>query len=289
MAGDPASPNPPEIPPGKSGGKLPNDLRLRVISSMVIVPTVAFAVFMGGVLFHIAILIVAGLMAIEWGTIIGRADRVGAARFLVLAAVMPSLAISFFVGPVEGIALALCLGILVGVVAWRAQVTEPFWCLVASLGTTIPAIAVVWLRDYPADGLALVVWCVATVSITDISAYASGRAIGGPKLWPAVSPGKTWAGALGGAASSVVVALVTVQLVEGARLEVLIPAGIVISVVGQLGDLAESSLKRHFKIKDSGALIPGHGGILDRVDAQIVAIPVLALAVAVSGASIMGW
>lgn len=256
---------------------------------MVIVPAVGLVVFMGGLLFHISIAIVAVLMAIEWGTIIGRADRIGAARFLVLAAVVPSLAISFFVGPVEGIGLALCLGVLVGVVAWRAQVTEPFWCLVASLCTTIPAIAVVWLRDYQTGGLALVVWCVATVSITDISAYVTGRAIGGPKLWPAVSPGKTWAGALGGAASSIAVALVTVQLVDGARLEVLIPAGIAISAVGQLGDLAESAVKRHFKIKDSGVLIPGHGGILDRVDAQIVAIPALALAVAISGASIMGW
>jgi phosphatidate cytidylyltransferase len=289
MTGDPASPKPPEVPSEKGGSKPPNDLRLRVISSMVIVPTVALAVFMGGILFHIAVLIVAVLMAIEWGTIIGRADRIGAARFLVLTAVVPSLAISFFVGPLEGIALAVCLGILVGVVAWRAQVTEPFWCLVASLCTTIPAIAVVWLRDYPEGGLAMVLWCVVTVSITDISAYVTGRAIGGPKLWPAVSPGKTWSGALGGAASSVVVALVTVQLVEGARLEVLIPAGIGISVVGQLGDLAESAFKRHFKIKDSGHLIPGHGGILDRVDAQIVAIPILALAVAISGASIVGW
>ena len=111
----------------------------------------------------------------------------------------------------------------------------------------------------------LIVW------VTDIGGYFAGRGIGGPKLWPRVSPKKTWAGAVGGLVFSLVVAAAFALLGFGKMLPLLL-FGAVLSVVSQLGDLFESAVKRRFGVKDSSHLIPGHGGFLDRLDGFVAAI-----------------
>ncbi len=119
---------------------------------------------------------------------------------------------------------------------------------------------------------ALFVICV--VAATDIGAYVSGRLIGGPRLWPAVSPKKTWAGTLGGMASGIVVSVAFIEHVQVPGTMVSAFAlGMALSVVSQLGDLFESWLKRRAGVKDSGRLLPGHGGLLDRVDGLLFAAP----------------
>jgi phosphatidate cytidylyltransferase len=151
-------------------------------------------------------------------------------------------------------------------------------------------VALVWLRG-DVGGARLILWLMATVWATDIGAFFAGRLIGGPKLAPRISPKKTWAGLIGAMASAGLVGIVADFSVPGAPgAAVLAAAGAVMAVVAQAGDLGESWVKRHFGAKDSSALIPGHGGLLDRVDGLLAA----ALALAAwqwfsSGGGVLSW
>jgi len=116
-----------------------------------------------------------------------------------------------------------------------------------------------------------------------------GRTVGGPKLWPRVSPKKTWSGLIGGVAAAGIVGLVTSWLLANEHAVALIVSGFVVAVVSQAGDLAESSVKRRFGVKDAGTLIPGHGGVLDRVDGLITAAPAVAIAVWLIGGEVFPW
>ena len=131
-----------------------------------------------------------------------------------------------------------------------------------------------WLRSDGTVGLMDVLFLLAVVWSSDIGAYIAGRVLGGPKLAPRISPGKTWSGALGGLAAAMLVGLlVSRQFAPGPVAHALLVAG-VLSVASQLGDLLESACKRHFGVKDSSRLIPGHGGVFDRLDGVLGAAPV---------------
>src|SRR3546814_641959 len=150
------------------------------------------------------------------------------------------------------------------------------------------AVALLWLRQQPVFGLELVLWLSISVWATDIGGYVAGRTIGGAKLAPRISPNKTWAGFFGAVVGAGVFGGL-VALVFRAEMPLLaaVLAGI-LAVVAQLGDLFESAIKRKFGAKDSGRLIPGHGGMLDRIDGLIAAAPVLALFHSTLG-GMVGW
>jgi len=262
---------------------------MRVVSSMVMVPAAAGAVFLGGASFVIVVLILAGLMAWEWGTLVARPARAVGARLIIavlgivavlLVALRPELPQpAILVGAVV-LAVSLAVGL---------RLAPAVWTGFAVLAIAGPAMALIWLRGLPELGAATVLWVLATVVLTDTGGYVVGRAVGGPKLWQAVSPRKTWSGAVGGVVFAVFVALIATGLVGGARLSAVLPVAVAISVVAQIGDLAESAVKRHFKVKDSSGLIPGHGGVLDRFDGHLAAIPTLALMVWLHGDSVLAW
>jgi phosphatidate cytidylyltransferase len=130
------------------------------------------------------------------------------------------------------------------------------------------------LRRDPAFGLTAILFLFAIVWATDIVAYFAGRAIGGRKLWPAVSPKKTWAGALGGTLGGIAAGLLTVKLMGLSVTPMLILMACVLSMVAQGGDLIESAIKRYFGAKDASQLIPGHGGLMDRLDGFLTAVAV---------------
>jgi phosphatidate cytidylyltransferase len=132
--------------------------------------------------------------------------------------------------------------------------------------------------------LVLIIWA------SDIGAYVAGRLIGGPKLAPAISPGKTWSGAAGGVLAAALVGLGIAALV-GVRLPILhcVLISIIIGIASQLGDLLESGFKRHFGVKDSGRSIPGHGGLLDRLDGMLTAAPIAVLIALVIGEGVWLW
>ena len=129
--------------------------------------------------------------------------------------------------------------------------------------------ALVWLRADPDLGLVAAIWLLATVWAIDICAYFAGRFFGGPKLAPRISPKKTWAGLIGGMAGAVAVAVVTSIWIGSGSAAILAVIAVALTVLEQAGDFAESALKRRAGVKDSGTLIPGHGGILDRVDGLV--------------------
>jgi len=133
------------------------------------------------------------------------------------------------------------------------------------------------LRRDPALGFAAIAFLFAVVWVTDIAAYFAGRALGGPKLWPAVSPKKTWSGAIGGTLAGIVAAILTVKLLGVSVSPMLVLVAGLLSVVAQAGDLLESAVKRHFGAKDAGSIIPGHGGVMDRLDGFLTAAAAAAM------------
>jgi len=157
------------------------------------------------------------------------------------------------------------------------------WLAGGVLYLGLPGLAFTWLRHRPDDGLEVVVWLLLVVWAVDIFAYLVGSRVGGPKLWPAVSPKKTWSGLLGGVAAAALVALGGRLLATGWPLGLLALSGASLAVVAQLGDLFESAVKRRFGVKDASSIIPGHGGLLDRVDGLLAASLALAAALWLTG------
>ena len=133
------------------------------------------------------------------------------------------------------------------------------------------------LRRDPSLGFVAILFLFAVVWVTDIAAYFAGRAFGGPKLWPAVSPKKTWSGAAGGTLGGIAAGVLTVKLMGVSVGPMLILVAGLLSAVAQAGDLLESAIKRHFGAKDAGQLIPGHGGVMDRLDGFLTAAAAAAM------------
>lgn len=251
--------------PGASRGGS-DELRLRVVSALVMAAAILAATLWGGWPFRLVWIAVAGLAAYEWVSMVGREHAI-AGGFAVAAA---GLAVGL--SPLSDPALAggSAAAALAGAVA------TPF--LRGRLGLELCGVAyalafalvVPALRAQPELGLSIVLWSFAVVWFTDIAAYFTGRRFGGPKLLPAVSPKKTWSGAIGGMlAGSIGGYAVWALSPEASRAfgpGLAIAGSAAASVASQAGDLFESALKRRFGAKDSGSLIPGHGGFLDRLD-----------------------
>ncbi|MGQ3281898.1 phosphatidate cytidylyltransferase [Bosea sp. (in: a-proteobacteria)] len=243
------------------------ELRLRIISALVLAAVVLLATAWGGWPFRIIWTLVAGLVAYEWLSIAATRDHAVAAA---IGVVLTGLLLGF--APVSQPALAgvAALAALVGAVLtprMRGRLPLELCGIAYALAFALVAPA---LRSQPEIGLSLVIWSFAVVWFTDIAAYFTGRRLGGPKLMPSVSPGKTWSGAIGGALVGTLCGYAVWAFTPAAQQ--IVGAGLVIagslagSIFSQMGDLFESALKRRFGAKDSSRLIPGHGGFLDRLD-----------------------
>ena len=174
-------------------------------------------------------------------------------------------------------------------VALLAPSERRFWVGAGVLYAAVIAVVPTDLRGHVAHGLVAILWLFAVVWLSDIVAYFTGRSFGGPKLWPAVSPKKTWSGAIGGFIGGVGGALLVVYGMaeffglgwyRGVPLIILT---MLAAIVSQAGDLSESAMKRHFGVKDSGHIIPGHGGVMDRLDSFWAVCLFVYLAVIVMG------
>ena len=242
----------------------PSDLRLRVLSALVLIPLALLFTWLGGFPFRVFVAVVAVAMIYEWLTITaGRAwGRMHWLTAGLLAAVMLLLAAGLILTVVATV-VALAAGRFSGHDHW-----PPSGILYAGLS----GISLAMLRDVDSAGLWAILFLFAVVWMTDIAAYFVGRTIGGVKLAPRISPGKTWSGAIGGAVGGVAAGLL-VAISADVRLSLAVFAGLafLLSVVSQMGDLFESHLKRRYAVKDSSNLIPGHGGVMDRVDGLVAA------------------
>ena len=260
-------------------------LRRRVISALALAPVAIAMVLLGGWGFVGFVWLAVVLMALEWARL--TAARFGpwdgrVAGFAVVAVGACSTVAAGFDQPVW--ALGLLLGGAAAAAAAAAVLrAPPLWVGLGVGYVGLPALALIWLRSVPDLGLSVLIWLFLVVWAADSSAYFTGRTLGGPKLAPSISPSKTWSGFGGGVVGAALISVVAAWL-SGAAPVVLVGAlAALLAVVAQIGDLAESALKRRAGVKDSGQLIPGHGGILDRVDGLLFAAPVLAFLGVVTG------
>jgi phosphatidate cytidylyltransferase len=267
---------------------LPRNLALRILSSLVILPPAAAFLVMGGWCFAGLVASVAGCIAWEWTRIVSQNDNrmvaglaaagcatVVGSSALALPAVVPYLAVA---------ALAVVM-----VATFVRGELRRYWIIAGCVVACVPCLAILWLRVGEPLGLALVAWLISAVVATDVGAYIAGKTIGGARLAPRISPNKTWAGLLGGMLASAGAGWGGGIVITDADPIVLSGLGALVAITAQIGDLLESLFKRKFGVKESGGLIPGHGGVLDRLDGHLMVILVTSIVVLVSGQTPLLW
>lgn len=245
-----------------------SDLMTRSVVGGCLVVLAAGALYLGGVAFWALTSLAGVLMIGEWAALHGAGPR--GVRLAQFALSVP-LAIASPLASGPGF---LALGLFIGAGGFIAATARSGGQGAGAVYIGLPVLALLLLRG-DAHGLLLASWALATVWATDIGAYFAGRAIGGPKVAPAISPNKTWAGVIGGmlAASLFGIAL---HALGGLPMRLMIAAP-ALAVAAQAGDFYESWLKRRAGVKDSGTLLPGHGGVLDRLDGVVPVAPLAAL------------
>ena len=273
------------VPPLREFG--PGAFELRVLSALALAPLPIAAIWFGSPWLPLLTAAAAAVMAWEWGRLC-RQGRFGATELILVGAVVAAVATAAFARSGFAVALALAGAALVFWAAREQKDGDPRWTAAGVLWVGLPCVALLWLAHSEARRVTLL-WILAVVWATDIGAYAVGRLVGGPRLAPRWSPQKTWSGLLGGMLSAGLVGWLTAALlgISPALPLMLTSAGL--AIVEQFGDLAESMAKRRFGVKDSSGLIPGHGGLLDRLDGLLAVIPTVALLTLIGGRSVLLW
>ena len=250
------------------------EMRLRLLSAAVLIPLVLFALWVGEVAFAGIVLVAALLVQEEWLRMIGASHR----RGLVVAALL-AMGVLTVVAATQPLWVALavllaCSGALAAGAALGGRgetaAVAPGWVAAGVLYSGAAVLAMVELRK-GADGFGAVVFVFLIAWATDTAAFFVGRKVGGPRLWRSVSPSKTWSGAVGGLVAGALCGALVLALLDAPLSLAGLLAGALVAVASIGGDLLESAAKRRFSIKDAGTLIPGHGGVMDRVDGLIAA------------------
>jgi len=266
--------------PGGNDAAGPSDRQnffRRTASALVLAPLAIGAAFVGGWVFAAACTVTAALVLWEWSILVSRA-----ADWRILAPGLPALGAAAILaqGNSPGLAsAAIAVGALGAAIATGVQPQSErrsartiFWAVAGVLYAGVLLTSPIVLRSDPQMGFAALAFLFATVWATDIFAYLTGRKLGGPLLAPRVSPRKTWTGAIGGLAGGVVAGALVAYASAGTHLVAAGVLALILSIAAQGGDLFESSVKRRFGAKDTSALIPGHGVVMDRVDGFLVAV-----------------
>ena len=252
-----------------SRGLSPN-LKSRILWGSALAAIALALTYAGPVCFAALVLVVALFVSWEWGRMV-RGVSADVAFFVQAIAVTAAVVLTTAGYAVLAVAVIVTAAIiLIPLVFGRGARLSALGAFYVGL----PSISLIWLRQDAPYGFVAVLLIFAVVWSSDIAAYAAGRTIGGPKLWPAISPNKTWAGLVGGATACIIVGLIFAQVLDTSPLRLLLLA-LGLGLVAQAGDLGESALKRLFGFKDASGLIPGHGGFMDRMD-SIVAVAVAA-------------
>ncbi len=253
------------------------DIRLRAASAVVLAPAAVLATWAGGPWFLALLIVACALLASEWAMMSAPAAwrATAVAVFVALLAAV----VTAYVAQISLSLVLLVFGAAIAALYARARGLEGLDAAYGVLYIGWPAVLVIWLRDgHSAQGLNWTVFALAVTWAADIAAYLFGSLIGGPKLWPRYSPNKTWSGFSGGLLAGLITGAVIAGWLDMGRLTV--AWGALLGLAGALatmaGDLWESALKRRFGVKDAGTLIPGHGGLLDRVDGLMFAIVIVA-------------
>lgn len=273
MTGDSKQPAPP------SGGGNWSDLGTRVVSGVILALLGLGLLLSSGVVLNVGVSILVGLMMWELARLTGHLDQPERnARHALLTGITAGLAaVAALIGsdifyPYQRWFFALTIIPLV--IGWLGAVPRNRWpFLLFALAIHGAALGILILRS---NSVGAVLWIAGIVVVSDVMGYFAGRTFGGPKFWPAISPKKTWSGTIAGWIGAVIFALI-VQLARGDFDLSLLAVAPLVAFAGQMGDIAESWLKRRVGVKDSSNLIPGHGGVLDRFDAMSGAFVLVAL------------
>lgn len=268
--------------------RVPGETAQRTVTAIALAVPAAGALVLGPPYLTVFVGLIVAVMAWEWVRVTGSTvfGVTGAMLAALLVGAVAAAAFGRFLW-----AYAIVIG-AVPVVYALARLYARAHALPIAIGALyigVPALSLLWLYVRPGIGRELVIWIICIVIAADVGAYFVGRTLKGPKLWPRVSPGKTWSGALGGVAAAIVVGIALGMWLKLAPVLVLATAALGVAVISQVGDLFESGVKRAFRVKDASGILPGHGGMMDRVDGIVAALVAAALAIWIAGGDPRLW
>ncbi|WP_240532022.1 phosphatidate cytidylyltransferase [Candidatus Liberibacter americanus] len=242
---------------------------LRILTSILVACIFLSALWIGGIWFRILAIIIGLSVYCEWVNItnyfaVNLGEKILELLFCCLISymiIMVEIKSAVFI-----LVLYSLISAFISIVRGRA-----FWHSLGVIYSGLPSVAMVFLRGDDFKGFIVMLFVLSVVWTTDVFAYFIGKQIGGPKMAPIISPGKTWAGSIGGAVCAICIGCVVLYFFLGYKLHSSIVLAALITVSSQLGDLFESFVKRYFRVKQSGWVLPGHGGMMDRFDGLIFA------------------
>ncbi|MGB0506299.1 MAG: phosphatidate cytidylyltransferase [Pikeienuella sp.] len=270
------------------GGVNFGDLSKRVVSALAMAAVAFTAIWLGGVWFATLVGIASAVMTDEWRRI-ALGKGAWAIGLIQVAAVICGASLTYHGQPMMALAF-LCVLSGMGAAADALSGRSALWGVTGALYIGMATIFLIGLRQNPDYGAIVVAFLVVSVAAVDVGAYFTGKTIGGPKLAPVISPNKTWSGLIGGICAAIVFGMAFVAIFDGRVSAHLAVALVLIAIAAQAGDLIESAYKRRFGVKDSGSLLPGHGGLLDRLDG-LLAVTFVAMAMTLirDGAPVHLW
>ena len=245
-----------------------SELRTRAVVGLLLIALASAALYFGGFFFWLLLVVAGVLMQGEWADLTGAAPE--HRRLSMFAVSVPLALLCPLAAGLSWTAFTLAVAAFFFVVL----VTRSARLSLGIFYVFVPVMALIFLRQQQPGGLLLAFWTLSLVWATDIGAYFAGRSIGGPKLAPRISPSKTWAGLGGGVLAALILGFVLHRF-AGLPIQLAAASGL-LAVAAQLGDLLESAMKRRAGVKDSGTLLPGHGGVMDRLDGVVAAAPLAA-------------
>ena len=264
---------------GMAQGPKKSNLLTRILSALVMLPIAIFIILSGGLPFFILIILLTVLVLYEWNGICENKPISLVFGVQALCGVLLMYQVNWG-SPYLGISIVSSLVSIIAV-SYIAK-AKVRWALTGFLYAVVPSISFLLIQQM--SGGIIVLWMMIVIWSMDTGAYFAGKNIGGPKMAPKISPNKTWSGLIGGTLTAMVIGWLyayymqdnNIPLFENVTIFLLLSG--FFAILSQIGDLAESAIKRHFVIKDSGSLIPGHGGIMDRIDGVLFVAPVVVLA-----------
>ena len=256
---------------------LDRELLVRVISALVLVPVVIAIIFIGGQTFTILVGLTSTVMAFEWIRMIGVKINWVVPLTSLWAAI---IAIILTARSGDEFLILTTSALIIGGAVWIAGIAAQraviVWSGLGIMYIVVPIASFLWLRALP-DGAMWLLWTLLVVWAADVGGYFAGRILGGRKLIPTISPNKTWAGFIGGTLLAGAAGLLGAVIGGFGNPFVFFMIGSLAGIWSQVGDVVESAVKRHFGVKDTGNIIPGHGGLLDRIDGLMFLAPAVML------------
>ena len=265
-------------------------MKTRFLSAVILAPLFLSFIYLGGLCFVFFVAILMGIMVAEWRQLCnhGKIDTIGILSISVTILIILSSVLNVTTAFILMLVWVLILWVWLQKIMLGNGVASR-WMITGVILLGCTGIALLWLREHENFGLQIVLWLTITIWTTDIFAYLFGRYFKGPKLAPTISPNKTWSGLVGGVLTATLWSSLSGYFIGTDNILGFAFIGGGVAVLAQLGDLSISVVKRHFGVKDTGRLIPGHGGLLDRMDGFVGAVPFVALSLAVAKGDFSLW